>query len=180
MSLVHARGKRRVRSAELKRINFDFGHFHKNWGTSMSQDNSIASRLAFIRMDEETRAALRELQPLIAKELPAILDGFYAQVSMFQETARHFSNQAHMSQAKNAQIKHWATIAQATFDENYVRAVTKIGETHNRIGLEPRWYIGGYSALLSGLLRAVEINMAEAGSAARRRGRKRPPCRTRW
>ncbi len=80
---------------------------------------------------------------------------------MFPETARHFGSQTHMDQAKQAQLRHWATIAQATFDESYVRAVTKIGETHNRIGLEPRWYIGGYSTLLSGLLRAVEINIAE-------------------
>ncbi len=127
----------------------------------MSTDYSIASRLAFVGMDEETRTALRQLQPLIAKSLPAILDRFYRQVSMFPETARHFGSQTHMDQAKQAQLRHWATIAQATFDESYVRAVTKIGETHNRIGLEPRWYIGGYSTLLSGLLRAVEINIAE-------------------
>ncbi len=53
-----------------------------------------------------------------------------------------------------------------------MRAVSKIGDTHNRIGLEPRWYIGGYSALLSGLLRAVEVNMAEGwfgGKATRER-----------
>ena len=127
----------------------------------MSTDNSIASRLAFIRMDEETRAALRELQPLIAKELPGVLDVFYAQVSLFPETARHFSSQAHMGQAKQAQLRHWAVIASATFDDNYVRAVTKIGETHNRIGLEPRWYIGGYGFIIAGLLRAIETGMAE-------------------
>jgi methyl-accepting chemotaxis protein len=127
----------------------------------MSNDNSMASRLSFVRMDNEVRAALRELQPLIAKELPGILDGFYAQVSMFPETSRFFSNKAHMAQAKSAQVKHWAMIASGAFDEDYVRAVTKIGETHNRIGLEPRWYIGGYSFILAGLLRAVEIGMAE-------------------
>jgi methyl-accepting chemotaxis protein len=138
----------------------------------MAQENSISSRLAFVGIDEATRAALRELQPLIMKELPGILDGFYAQVSRFPETARFFSNQAHMNGAKQAQISHWATIMQATFDDTYVRAVSKIGDTHNRIGLEPRWYIGGYSALLSGLLRAVEVNMAEGwfgGKATRER-----------
>jgi Protoglobin len=84
----------------------------------MSNNNGIASRLAFIRLDEGTRAALRELQPLIAKELPGILDGFYAQVSQFPETARFFSSQSHMAQAKGAQLRHWATIASATFDES--------------------------------------------------------------
>jgi Protoglobin len=100
----------------------------------MSQDQSISSRLAFICMNDETRAALRALRPLIAKELPGILDQFYAQVSLFPETARFFSSQAHMGQAKQAQLRHWATISQGNFDETYVRAVTRIGETHSRIG----------------------------------------------
>ena len=127
----------------------------------MRSYDSIGARLAFVRIDEETRAALRELQPLIARELPGILDQFYAHISLFPETAQFFSNQVHMGQAKQAQIRHWAMIASATFDELYVRAVTKIGETHNRIGLEPRWYIGGYSFILTGLLRAIEIGIAE-------------------
>ena len=127
----------------------------------MRSYDSIGARLAFVRIDEETRAALRELQPLIARELPGILDQFYAHISLFPETAQFFSNQVHMGQAKQAQIRHWAMIASATFDELYVRAVTKIGETHNQIGLEPRWYIGGYSFILTGLLRAIEIGIAE-------------------
>jgi hypothetical protein len=33
--------------------------------------------------------------------------------------------------------------------------VTKIGEVHNKLGLEPRWYIGGYNTLVSGMLSAI-------------------------
>jgi methyl-accepting chemotaxis protein len=127
----------------------------------MSNDNAMATRLAFIGIDNEARASLRELQPLIAKELPSVLDEFYARVSRFPETSRLFSGQAQMAGAKQAQIRHWATICSALFDDTYIRAVNKIGETHNRIGLEPRWYIGGYSTLVSGILRAIEINFEE-------------------
>ena len=38
-------------------------------------------------------------------------------------------------------------------------SVTKIGEVHNKLGLEPRWYIGGYNALLSGLVNAIADRM---------------------
>jgi methyl-accepting chemotaxis protein len=124
-------------------------------------DNQIARRLAFIDIDEGQRKTLRELQPLIARELPGILDAFYAQVSKFEETKRFFSDQSHMNRAKQAQLNHWATIAAANFDESYVRSVTAIGARHAAIGLEPRWYIGGYSLVLAGLLRAIEINAAK-------------------
>jgi hypothetical protein len=50
---------------------------------AMNPDNSITARLAFVRIDEATRAALRELRPLIMKELPAVLDRFYARIAKF-------------------------------------------------------------------------------------------------
>jgi methyl-accepting chemotaxis protein len=28
------------------------------------------------------------------------------------------------------------------FDETYETSINRIGETHHRIGLDPRWYIG--------------------------------------
>ncbi len=136
----------------------------------MSDDQSTASRLDFIGMDDKTRTALRELQPLIAEVIPGILDAFYAQAAKFHETARLFTDRAHMDRAKQAQIKHWAMIAAGTFDEAYVRSATKIGEAHARIGLDPRWYIGGYGLLMSGFLAAIETRMTEGwfGAAATR------------
>jgi methyl-accepting chemotaxis protein len=125
----------------------------------MTKDGGIQSRLNFTQIDQETRKALRELKPLIAKTLPEILDEFYRHIGKFPEMARHFPTPKIAQSAKDMQIRHWATIASADFDETYVTSVNKIGEVHNRIGLEPRWYIGGYSFLLSRMLKAVEYNI---------------------
>jgi len=122
----------------------------------MSSDNSISTRLAFLEIDQDTRAALRESAPLLTKVLPQVLDGFYALVSKFPETAKFFRNPEHMRHAKEMQLKHWSVILAADFSDAYVQSVTRIGETHNRLGLEPRWYIGGYNFLLAGALAAVE------------------------
>jgi methyl-accepting chemotaxis protein len=161
------------RALTLARMPLDRGR-----RPAMSPDNSITARLAFVRIDEATRAALRELRPLIMNELPAVLDGFYAHIAKFPDAARLFDDEAHMGEARQAQLRHWETILQGTFDDTYVRAVTKIGETHNRIGLEPRWYIGGYSALLSGLLRAVEVNMEEGWFGAKATREKKAALQT--
>jgi methyl-accepting chemotaxis protein len=122
----------------------------------MAAINSIGKRLEFIKISEETRATLREMRPLIARVLPGILDEFYRHVAGHAEVARLFPDQAHMQHAKAMQLKHWDMIASATFDEGYVTSVTRIGEAHNRLGLEPRWYIGGYAILMAGLARAIE------------------------
>jgi methyl-accepting chemotaxis protein len=122
----------------------------------MSADSAIQTRLDFSRITQETRATLREMKPFLAAHMPGILDDFYKHLAKFSDVARMFTNPAHMTHAKEMQVRHWMTIASAQFDDTYVASVTRIGETHNRLGLEPRWYIGGYSMLLTGLLTAVE------------------------
>jgi len=109
----------------------------------MNNEQSIQSRLDFIGIDQTTRASLRELQPLIAGALPAILDQFYAHVAKHPDVAKLFPSEALIRHAKEAQIKHWMMIAAASFDSHYVQSVTRIGQAHNRLGLEPRWYIAG-------------------------------------
>jgi hypothetical protein len=114
-------------------------------------------RLDFVGMDEELRGVLRGMKPLIMKALPPVLDEFYRRVAKTSEVARMFRNPEHMAHAKQAQIDHWAVIVGGEFSEDYVVSVTRIGEIHNKLGLEPRWYIGGYSFLMSGVLAAIEV-----------------------
>ena len=138
----------------------------------MNDENSIRSRLDFIGIDSATRKALQELKPLIARALPGILDQFYARIVKYPRIAKLFPNEAVIRHARQAQITHWTTIANGTFDEAYVQSVTRIGQTHSRLGLEPRWYIAGYSMILTGLQRAIETETDQGwfnGSASRER-----------
>ncbi len=126
----------------------------------MSNDNTLSARLAFVGIDGAMRATLREMRPLFAKVLPEVLDGFYVQVSKTAAVGSMFSNPQHMRHAKDMQVKHWDVIAAAEYGEAYLQSVNRIGETHNKLGLEPRWYIGGYSFIIAGVLRAIETGVS--------------------
>ena len=145
----------------------------------MTELQTLQSRLDFIGIDNATREALRELRPLIGKVLPGLLEQFYGHVGKYPNLTKMFSSQAAMGHARQAQHDHWMSLATAKFDDAYVASVTRIGLAHNRMGLEPRWYIGGYNALVAGLLGAIEQRSRTAGSAARRRARRRPFSRPR-
>jgi methyl-accepting chemotaxis protein len=137
-------------------------------GAQMNGNSTIKARLAFNQIDEAAAALLREFKDFIMAELPGVLDGFYDHVSRFRETNGFFRNRDHMMGAKGAQLRHWSMILEGRFDEGYEASISRIGETHSRIGLEPRWYIGGYNALVSGLVHAIATKMpASAGSAGR-------------
>ncbi len=123
---------------------------------------SLKGRLAFNQIDEKTCETIRQHKDFIMAELPAILDTFYDHVGRFEETLKFFGSREHMKAAKAAQIRHWATIMDGRFDAAYETSIRRIGETHHRIGLDPCWYIGGYNALISGLLKAIADKMAPA------------------
>jgi methyl-accepting chemotaxis protein len=115
----------------------------------------IEDRLGFMGLDEAARRALRGAKPALMRELPAALDRFYDRLQQVPEMRAFFANPAAMARAKSRQSGHWEGMADGQFDAGYVDAVVRVGETHARIGLEPRWYIGGYALLLESLIGAV-------------------------
>ncbi|MGO9674594.1 MAG: methyl-accepting chemotaxis protein [Methylocella sp.] len=121
----------------------------------MSAKDPLQQRLDFMDFDAEARATLRELKPLIEKALPPALTVFYEKVRQTPQMSAFFRDEAHMNAAKGRQQQHWEIISAAEYGETYVRAVKAIGQVHARLGLEPRWYIGGYALVTERLVRAL-------------------------
>ncbi len=120
-----------------------------------STDAALKERLDFMRLDAAACARLAKAKSIVDRELPLALDKFYEQVRATPETRKFFSDDGHITGAKKAQLGHWAAISSGNFDERYYANVRRIGQTHARIGLEPRWYIGGYSLLTESLIGAI-------------------------
>lgn len=132
--------------------------------TDAADTSSLFERLEFMRMTPESCAAIRSLKTIIDRELPIALDKFYEQVRATPKTARFFSSEGHIAGAKGAQTRHWENISNGDFNADYARNVKTIGTVHARIGLEPRWYIGGYAVVLEHLIAsAIEANFPKTG-----------------
>jgi methyl-accepting chemotaxis protein len=124
-------------------------------GPSAGQHTDINERLRFLQLDATASAALKRMKPLIEQALPGALDAFYGHVKQFGHASSFFRDQGHMDHAKGHQMRHWMTIASGDFGPAYVESVRKIGLAHARIGLEPRWYLGGYAHLVATMVRAL-------------------------
>ena len=116
-----------------------------------SQERDI--RLRFLRINAETSAILRDLWPKVAAALPDILDGFYHHVTSEQKLAGMLGTK--VDRLKKVQGSHWERLFNGKFDDSYIQGVRTIGMVHNKIGLEPRWYIGGYAYVLTRLTEVV-------------------------
>jgi methyl-accepting chemotaxis protein len=121
----------------------------------MTTNYDLGQRMGFMRLDEPGARAIRSIKPIIDRTLPGALDYFYGQVRQYPEVKRFFSDDKAIESAGARQQKHWDNISSADFNDDYVRSVRTIGHVHARIGLEPRWYIGGYALLTEHLVRAV-------------------------
>jgi methyl-accepting chemotaxis protein len=111
----------------------------------MSSQDEISDRLGFLQLDKGAMDALREIAPLVRDALPGVLTEFYAHIGSWPQVSRLFSGEPMRNMAKNKQIEHWTIILRAEFNREYIDSVRRIGQVHARIGLEPRWYIAGYS-----------------------------------
>jgi methyl-accepting chemotaxis protein len=115
----------------------------------------VRDQISYSGLDERAFAVLRRVKPIVMAALPGILDRFYAATAAMPELAAKFESPDRIQAAKSAQLRHWARLFEANFDEQFLKEAETIGRTHSRIGLDPNWYISGYAMILGELLAAV-------------------------
>ncbi|WP_404401737.1 methyl-accepting chemotaxis protein [Pelagibacterium halotolerans] len=120
-----------------------------------SRVDALDARLEFMGMDAASVERIASLQPLVADHIGGALDTFYKKLVTVPEVSQFFSDPAHIEHARSRQSQHWESIAAGRFDEAYFKGSNVIGQVHARIGLEPKWYIGGYALIVEELIKRV-------------------------
>lgn len=115
----------------------------------------LSKRFEFLAFGEADRVRLRSLKPLVAAELPAVLDQFYLDISKHPEVDVMFQSAEMRAHARQKQLEHWLRICDAQYGPDYLQSVERIGETHARLGLKPAWYFGGYAKIVGGMVKAI-------------------------
>ncbi len=132
----------------------------------MAGIETLSDRLRFLRIDQETRDALADFQSHVKDKLPGILDRFYDHIRQWPEVARFFESDAQMKGAGSKQLTHWLRITSGKFDNEYFESVRAIGKVHAVLGLEPRWYIAGYTFITTELLSFIAREFTNKGIGA--------------
>ena len=113
-------------------------------------DDDLGERTRFIGLDAVACGLLSAFWPTVEPELPGIVEGFYQHVTSVPYLRRLVGDQ--VSRLKQTQSAHWRRLFSGKFDSGYLAAVRTIGVVHHKIGLEPRWYIAGYTYVLNRLI----------------------------
>ena len=118
--------------------------------TTFDLTDEYAERLNYLGIDTETGRLLKSFWPQVEPALPGILEDFYNHIVAIPQLASLIGDQR--QRLMRAQSSHWATLFSGRFDRDYFDSARAVGHAHNRIGLEPRWYIGAYGFVLRRLL----------------------------
>lgn len=109
----------------------------------------LDERLKLLDFNDDDRHALRAFWPIVEQNLPHLLDAFYARVTAIPHLSAMVAGQT--QRLKQAQTEHWRELFTGNFSSAYFASATTVGRTHNRIGLDPFWYVAGYGPLMIAL-----------------------------
>ncbi len=112
-------------------------------------------RKDFLLFTAEEETALKSLQPLMKRHVDELVDAFYHHLLSFPPTRQLLSDPAVRVRLVSVQRDYLLSLADPTIDDAYFEQRRSIGEAHERIGLEPRWYLGAYTLYLSLLIPLV-------------------------
>jgi len=110
---------------------------------------NLPLRLAYLGLDAEDAQRLRALRPTLEKHADALVAAFYRHLLSFDRTRELLRDPQVKERLLEKQREYLLSLADPTLDARYVASRRRIGETHERIGLEPQWYLGAYALYLS-------------------------------
>lgn len=117
----------------------------------------IKARKAFLELTEDDAERLRGLRNKLAAAQHGFADGFYEYLRQLPELAALLPDAATVSRLKSAHGRYFASLTEGDYGEAYVSGRLRVGMTHARIGLTPKWYVGAFRKYLSDMLGATWV-----------------------
>lgn len=109
----------------------------------------IEARKVFLEITAQDGKNAKALKPLADKNWEQIIGGLYKFFMAHEGTSRFIQGENHVKNLKEAQSDFFLMLLSGVYDNAYQESRLSVGRTHERIGLEPEWYIGGYSKYIN-------------------------------
>jgi signal transduction histidine kinase len=109
----------------------------------------IERRLDFVGYTEADRRLLGDLRPLLEREAERLVAAFYRHLLSFDATRRLLADPEVKERLLRKQRTYLLSLGGSAVDEVYLEERIRIGDVHERVGLEPRYYLGAYALYFS-------------------------------
>lgn len=111
----------------------------------------IQCRHAFLDLTDSDLLVLRDLSALLGPDQKKLVDQFHHHLMQFPQLHPVLGDDETRARLKCAHEAYFNSLIGGDYGANYVNERLRVGIVHQRIGLEPKWYIGAFRKYLSGL-----------------------------
>ncbi len=115
----------------------------------MEETSDLEQRLSYLNLEAGDLELLLALAPLLEKHADTFVAAFYRQLLSFSPTRALLRDPDVKERLLTKQRDYLLGLAHPELDAAYVAERRRIGEVHERVGLEPRWYLGAYTLYFS-------------------------------
>jgi diguanylate cyclase (GGDEF)-like protein/PAS domain S-box-containing protein len=115
-------------------------------------DAEIGARKRFLEIGEDDLALLREVHALTDADGAPFSEAFYDYLMEFGELRALLQDDATAARLRHTQGVYFRSLTAGDYGPDYVHDRLRVGLAHQRIGLEPKWYIGAYRKYLAEMI----------------------------
>jgi signal transduction histidine kinase len=111
-------------------------------------DAEVEGRKRYLGFDAADEHRLLRLRELVGDRSEPIVEAFYRHLLAFDETRAFFSDPEEVARIKVAQRRYFERLTEGSYDRAYAEERLRVGAVHERVGLEVKYYLGGYCVYL--------------------------------
>ncbi len=115
----------------------------------MAGPQELEQRLSYLNLRSGDLESLRELREPLEKHADGFVGAFYRHLLSFQPTRDLLRDSAVKDRLLASQRAYVLSLAGPVIDDAFVAERRRIGVVHERVGLEPRYYLGAYALYFS-------------------------------
>lgn len=116
-------------------------------------DEEIAKRKLWLELGAQDEELLTSIvHELVHSRIDEMMERMYGHFLSFEDTRSFFPDPKVVERAKSAQADYFRRLTGGNYGKEYVDDRLRVGNTHNRIQLDPKWYLGAYNHALGFLI----------------------------
>lgn len=125
----------------------------------------LRSRRSFFELGDDDLARLASLRPLAERLSGAVVDALYQLLLGHSGSQAFLRDATVVARLKALQKAYFLGLFSGVCDLDYVAERLRVGLTHERIGLSPKWYIGAYARYLRIILEHLRTEIPDPAQA---------------
>lgn len=121
----------------------------------LGSDPELASQVRMIDLSSRDVRLLASIRPIILEHIDEIVASFYNSVTDVESLKMIIEDHSTVERLRQTLSNHLLDMFSGVIDSHYMNKRIKIAKVHQRIGLEPKWYMGAFQNLQNALVEVL-------------------------